>query len=155
MYKHVASVHTPRHGCKSEEMKSVMMWGANSNTFPSLPPSPSAYSICSALINQERGGKGVATWNIAWKSHADNIVVLSKLLLSYVLPILLQGYTSWMISSSFVSHSQLDVVPTPSVGRCHHVTKGKRWTLLAPCPYVTFNVELTKQLSSRYRIPRG
>lgn len=32
-----------------------------------------------------------------------------------------------------------DVGPSPSVGRCHHVTKWKRWRLLTPCLYVALN----------------
>lgn len=65
--------------------------------FPALLPLLRTHSICSALINQGRGGQGVATWNKAWSSHGVLQTTswhLAKLFLSCVLPIFPQGYTA-------------------------------------------------------------
>lgn len=56
-----------------------------------------SHSICSALINQGRGGQGVATRNKAWSSRVVQRTTSwhsAKLFLSCVLPNRLQGYTA-------------------------------------------------------------
>lgn len=65
--------------------------------FPALLPLLHSHSICSALINQGRGGQGVATRNKAWSSRGVQRTTSwhsAKLFLSCVLPNRLQGYTA-------------------------------------------------------------